>query len=689
MSSPAKVLLVDDRIDNLLALEVQLRGHDVEVLKATSGAEALDLLLAHEVALALVDVQMPEMDGFELAELMRGASRTREIPIIFVTAGLHDRSRVFKGYEAGAVDFLIKPIEPWLLGSKVAVFLQLYAQRRQLAERLDALERANARLSLLSRVAERLLASDDPQAAVQDLCTAVMDHLGCDVFLSFLVEPGVERLRLNASAGLPPEQLPRLQTLDFGEALCPAAARDRQHIVVPDVQEAPDPGADLVRTLGIQAYCAAPMTAQGRLLGTLSFGSRRRARFSDEDVELVRTLADQVATALERVEAQRSLSGANTQLREADRRKNEFIAVLSHELRNPLAPIRNCLYILDKVAPGSEPAQRATATIGRQVSQLTRLVDDLLDVTRLSSNKVQLRPQRLDLTDLLHRTIEDHRGEFEKGDVALQLDLPQAPLWADADPNRIAQAVGNLLQNAAKFTPGPGRVTVSAQPDPEHHEAVVRVTDTGVGIRPEMLERLFQPFAQADTTLDRSQGGLGLGLALVKGLVELHGGSVQAWSDGTGCGTEFTVRLPLAPVPPRDEPAEPAGDAGGRTRVLIIEDNVDAAESLRELLELERHEVTVAYNGRQGLARALEWRPRVVLCDIGLPGIDGYEVARRLRADERLAGLCLVALSGYSLPEDLQRAREAGFNRHMAKPPDLAQLNRLFAELGVVASPVQ
>jgi PAS domain S-box-containing protein len=383
---------------------------------------------------------------------------------------------------------------------------------------------------------------------------------------------------------------------------------------------------------------------------------------------------------------QRALEAAEV-LREADRNKNQFLAMLSHELRNPLAPITNSLYILDHATPGGEQARRALAVIGRQVGQLARLVDDLLDATRISRNKLTLQKRRFEINELVRRAIDDHGPEFEKNQVRIEFCPAPKPVVVNGDWNRLAQVVGNLLQNAAKFTEPGGQARVSVVTDSETKQAVVRVADTGVGLEQEMLARLFQPFVQADSTLDRSKGGLGLGLALVKGLVEIHGGSVTAHSAGLGRGAEFVVRLPLAPDDGAvDRPLRARTPApGGRRRVLIIEDNIDAAESLREALEFGEHEVEVAYNGPTGIAKARELRPDVVFCDIGLPGMDGYGVARALRADAELKDVYLVALSGYASPEDVQRALQAGFDQHLAKPPNLESLEETLARVPAAA----
>jgi PAS domain S-box-containing protein len=400
----------------------------------------------------------------------------------------------------------------------------------------------------------------------------------------------------------------------------------------------------------------------------------------DQSGSVARSLG-MVQDITERKQAEEALRAANLQLAEADQRKNEFLAVLSHELRNPLSPIRNSLYILDRTAPGGEQAKHALAVIGRQVGQLARLVDDLLDVTRVSRNKIQLQRSTLELNDLVRRTVEDHHSLFEEKGIVVEATFAPDRLPVKGDVNRLAQIVGNLLQNAAKFTPAGGRVRVSTAVAASRQRATLRVTDTGVGIEPAMLSRLFQPFMQADATLDRSKGGLGLGLALVKGLVEMHGGEVCAHSDGPGKGAEFMVELPLDETAVAEASSRAVGTAGRHRRVLIIEDNRDAADSLREVLQFGGHIVEVAYNGPDGLHRARDFKPEIVLCDIGLPGMDGYEVARAFRADEALKGVFLVALSGYALPDDLQRAGEAGFERHLAKPSSLEKLEELLADV--------
>ncbi|GEJ57991.1 hybrid sensor histidine kinase/response regulator [Anaeromyxobacter diazotrophicus] len=367
---------------------------------------------------------------------------------------------------------------------------------------------------------------------------------------------------------------------------------------------------------------------------------------------------------------------AEAALLASDKRKSEFLGVLSHELRNPLAPIRNSIYLLERAAPGSEQAARAKEVIRRQTEHLTRLVDDLLDVTRISRGKVELHRSHVNLRDVVNKTTDDLRSLFDQSGVALRVEHSARPPWVDVDPTRITQVLGNLLQNAVKFTPAGGTVVVCL--GAADGRAELRVRDDGVGMEPAQVDRMFEPFAQGAQSLARTKGGLGLGLALVKGLVELHGGSVRARSEGPGRGAEFVVTLPLAPGGAAS--ARRAVAAAARARVVVvIEDSLDAGDSLAELLAWGGHRVHVSRDGRSGLELARRVRPDVVLCDIGLPDIDGYAVARALRGDEALSSTRLIALSGYAQPEDRLRAREAGFDAHVAKPPDPDDLMKMVA----------
>jgi PAS domain S-box-containing protein len=383
----------------------------------------------------------------------------------------------------------------------------------------------------------------------------------------------------------------------------------------------------------------------------------------------------------DRVHAAAALGRANEELRKADRQKNDFLGMLSHELRNPLAPIRSSVYILQHTDPSSDQARRARSVIDRQTHHLTAIVDDLLDVTRIVRGKILLRRDRVDLRDLVLRAADDVRLGIEKRGTTLRVALPTGKLWADADATRITQVLGNLLSNAAKFTGAGDEIVLTLREVDAAAEISVR--DTGAGIDPGLLPNLFDAFVQGERTLARSEGGLGLGLALVKGLVELHGGSVEAHSEGAGKGAVFLLRLPLI-GPLVNEPASDAAvregprPATAKRRVLVVDDNADAAESLAQMIEIFGHDIEIAFDGPSAIEMARARRPDIVLCDIGLPGMSGYEVAQALRA-EHDGTIRLIAISGYAQPDDIQKAMESGFEAHLAKPADPEKIETLLA----------
>jgi len=374
----------------------------------------------------------------------------------------------------------------------------------------------------------------------------------------------------------------------------------------------------------------------------------------------------------ERKNAAEALREANRRLREEAAHRDEFLAMLSHELRNPLAPIRNAAYILEHADPGGEPAARARGILRRQSEHLTRLVDDLLDVTRITRGRITLRRVHVDLREAVARAAEEIGAPLQERGVALRIAVPPERVLVDADPTRINQVLVNLLHNALKFSRRGDQVLLSL--GVAGGQAEIRVQDSGAGIDAALLPHLFEPFVQGERTLDRSEGGLGLGLALVKGIVELHGGQVRAGSAGVGRGAEFVVRLPTLDAAAEPAPARgpPPAARGGR-RVLVVDDNADAAESLADILRMLGHDAEVVHDGASALEKVGAELPEVVLCDIGLPGMNGYELARAVR-ERGQRGVRLVALSGYARAEDVQRSVEAGFDAHLAKPPDIDEL---------------
>jgi PAS domain S-box-containing protein len=384
----------------------------------------------------------------------------------------------------------------------------------------------------------------------------------------------------------------------------------------------------------------------------------------------------------ERRQLEDHLRSLAADLSEADRRKNEFLAMLAHELRNPLAPISNAARALRISGRDEQSLRSASEMLERQVAQMARLVDDLLDMSRITRGKIELRKERIELAPIIHQAVEAVRSQYRSMNHELTVTLPTQPVYLDADPARLAQVVGNLLNNACKFTDRGGRVSLIVEPGDD--EVVVRVRDNGIGISAEHLPRLFEMFAQVDTSLERSRDGLGLGLTLVKTLVELHDGTVHAHSDGPGRGSEFTLRLPTAAetAPAAEPSAIRTAPATGR-RILIVDDNEDGAESLAMLLTFGGHETHMAHDGRQAIEAAERLRPDAVLLDIGLPLMNGYEVCRRIRSEPWGKHLTMVALTGWGQDEDRHRSTEAGFDAHMVKPVNHDLLLKLLDSLPV------
>ncbi len=437
----------------------------------------------------------------------------------------------------------------------------------------------------------------------------------------------------------------------------------------------------LMRALGLRSYLCVPLVASGKTLGVLTFATAESGRiYTQADLKLAEDLAHRAAIAIENARLYR-------ELKEADRRKDEFLATLAHELRNPLAPIRNSLQILKMPRVDAAAAERSRAMMERQVQHLVRLVDDLLDVSRVMRGKIELRKEGVELATVVARAIETAQPLIESQEHELSVHVPTESLPLEADPVRLAQVVANLLTNAAKYTEPGGRIGLTATR--EGNEAVLRVWDTGIGMAPEMLPKIFDLFVQVDSTPTRSQGGLGIGLTLVKNLVEMHHGTVEAHSAGLGQGSEFVVRLPLAAAQ-KEEPwagsPEPAGPpppavpSSGR-RLLVVDDNKDAAESLAVLLRLQGHEVQVAYDGLTALELLQTYRPELVFLDLGMPGLDGYEVARRLRQLPGLEQVRLAALTGWGQQADRRRTSAAGFTYHLVKPLEPKTLEELLSNL--------
>ncbi len=455
-----------------------------------------------------------------------------------------------------------------------------------------------------------------------------------------------------------------------------------------------DEGRRIIAELGLRSYMCVPLRVKDRTLGVMTFvAAESDRRYDSADLDVAEDLARRAAIAIENARLYE-------ELRQSDRRKDEFLAVLSHELRNPLAPIRSGIDML--AMQGVRESPELIELMRQQVEHLVRLVDDLLDLSRITRDRVELKRQEVELGPLLERSAAAMRGTLEQREQSLTIVQPRGPVWLDADPVRLLQVLENLLQNASKFSDAGSPIELRAERSGD--EVSVRVRDQGIGMDATLLPRLFEPFTQAKYSLDRAQGGLGVGLALVRGLVERHGGTVRGWSPGPGQGSEFEVRLPLRPEPtsrgegapqrgegvsataspragsPSGAAAAPASDgrSDGARRVLVVDDNVAAAQMLSLLVSnLGRHQVDTAHDGPGAVEMVRATHPEIVLLDIGLPAMDGYEVARTIRRDPRFDDVLIVALTGYGQEEDRHRSRQAGIDEHLVKPAAVEDIERM------------
>jgi signal transduction histidine kinase len=698
----ANILVVDDLPEKLLVLESVLSELGENIVTVRSGEEALRVVLNQEFAVILLDVNMPGMDGLETAAYIRRRKRSAHTPIIFITA-FADELHTAQGYSLGAVDYILSPVVPDVLRTKVKVFVDLFRMTQQVRRQADE------RIALAREQAARAVAEEATQrwtflAEASAVLTRSLDLQATQRGLLRLVVPALADLAavtLAGDAGQPwHSELAWVSPLEEVVQFSPLTAADGSDDALRSALETvlatgqhrevrnTETGILNAGAAKLREAVILPLIARGRTLGalTLALGPSERV-FAGTDRSLAEDLAARAAVALDNARLYQDIQ-------EVDRRKSDFLAMLAHELRNPLAPMRNSVHLLQMLGLDDPPLQQAREMIDRQVTHMTRLIDDLLDMSRLSRGKILLRKEVVDLVAIVRNTVGDYRSFLEQMNLNIELNLPDEPLYVQGDPTRLSQVVGNILHNARKFTDTGGKVVIGvteanvdrrsgagSRDGVADNIAEIRICDNGIGVEPAMLPRMFDSFTQAEGSLDRTRGGLGLGLSLVKGLVELHGGTVHAHSEGLGTGTEIVIRLPLseAPAAPRPTPAPVEVTNGGR-RVLVIEDNPDTAESMRMLLTLTGHDVRLAATGSAGVETARAYQPEVVICDIGLGGgMDGYAVARKLRQAPEVCDALLIASTGYGQEEDQRRCREAGFDVHLTKPVDFGELQRLLS----------
>ncbi len=697
----ANILIVDDRDDKLLAFRSVLEGLGQNLVTMHSGEDALRWLLENDCAVILLDVNMPGMDGFETARLIRARPRSSHIPIIFIT-GYADEMHTSRGYSLGAVDYILSPVVPNILRSKVAVFVQLFDLTQQAARKADeriSLERERAaraaaeanthRASFLAEASKILSSSLDAGSLMAGATRLLVPVLADFSAITLVDAHGSASVQTACAPEWDREDLRNAIVSDSAwiGAIDEVLATSQQKIIGKISIDARDPSlrareplqaGDERSQCDLEQIVMLPLVARGKTHGVLSLAIGPSGKsFGNVEIALVTDIAGRVAVALDNCLLFKKIQ-------DADQRKNEFLATLSHELRNPMAPVRTALHSMHLSGIWPAEARELREMIERQIEHMSRLVDDLLDVARINQGKIQLRKEKVDVATKIMRVLETCRPRIEEAGHLLHVDLPKEGVWVEGDRVRLQQIFENLLINAGKYTKPGGRIDVSL--GTEEGEAVIRIRDTGVGIAPEMLPKIWEMFAQADESSGKARGGLGIGLSLAKQLVHLHAGRIDAASDGLGKGSEFTVRLPLAPAAAENAPAEStdavsADAAPGARRILVVDDNIDAADALGVLLGIWGHEVEIAHNGVSALTVARKFEPELVFLDIGLPEMNGYELARRLREDAGLARTKFIALSGYGSERDRHRSKEAGFELHLVKPVDPKSLPAVIASV--------
>lgn len=723
------ILMVDDSPQNLLALESILHAPDRNLVSASSGDGALRYLLTNEVAVILMDVYMPGLDGLETAELIRGRDRSRDIPIIFLTADSTGGRHLNRGYSLGAVDYIVKPIEPDILRSKVGVFVELFKKTREVKRQAELLEEKNlelenanlARLNMLIELGQELAAEHDPSRVLENLCSSARQIVDSQESAVGIFDDDGKTLRHffrcaaedNASGNVVPKAIER--ALKY-------LVTKRRPLRLNDTD-------DLLRSNGktsdlVHSFLGAPIVSGAGVRGWFYLLNKVNADdFSEADERLAATLATQVAIAYEnamlysnaqqhaselqleiaerkqaeeeRAELLISEQAARAEAEQANRTKDEFLATLSHELRTPLSAILGWSHLVRTGKLDEPQMTRAVETIERNARSQSQLIDDLLDVSRIITGKLQIETRPIDLCSVIDAASDAVRPAIEAKGIHFETELDAAGCFVPGDANRLQQIFWNLFANAVKFTPEGGRVRVEL----ERGEQQVRVAviDSGIGITSEFLPFIFDRFRQADGSTTRVHGGLGLGLSIVKHLVQIHDGSIEVESQGQDEGTTFTVSLPLAAAETADRideetPIEREGNGLPvgfskileGLRILVVDDEADSRELVTAILTRCGSKVRSCESTAEALKTFREWKPDLLVSDIGMPKEDGYALIKQLRKLKlKLAKeIPAVALTAYATDDDRARTLSAGFQIHVAKPIEPEALVRSIA--GVV-----
>lgn len=732
------ILMVDDSPTNLLALESILQAPDRKLVSASSGDDALRYLLDNEVAVILMDVYMPDLDGLETAEMIRGRDRSRSIPIIFLTADSTGGRHLSRGYSLGAVDYIVKPIEPDILRSKVNVFVELFKKTREVRHQAELLEEKNLelenanleRLNMLIELGQELASEHDPMRVLENFCRSAREIVEAQEAAVGVLDTAA--LRERSAASTDAEGLRYFfrcaQNGDnvFGHGIPPVTHRALDYLVSKRRPLRLSDTDDLLRVNGktsdlVHSFLGAPILSAGNVCGWLYLLNKLGAdAFTEADERLAATLATQVAIAYENAmlysDVQRHASElqlevaerkqaeeeraqllvrermARAEAEQANRTKDEFLATLSHELRTPLSAILGWSHLVRTGKLDEPQLTRAFETIERNARSQSQLIDDLLDVSRIITGKLQIEPRLVDICTVIEAAADVVRPAIEAKDIQFETVLAAEACLTRGDANRLQQVFWNLFSNAIKFTPPGGDIRVEVRLADERVR--VSVNDSGVGITPEFLPYIFDRFRQADGSTTRVHGGLGLGLSIVKHLVQLHDGAVEVESQGKNQGATFTVSLPLATEGPSDEIAETvpaalesseapdgAADLFTGLRILLVDDEADARELLTAILTRRGSVVKCCDSAATALEAFRSWKPDLLVCDIGMPDEDGYSLIRKVRKLKTKRGkeVPAIALTAYATDDDRERAFAAGFQVHVAKPIEPEVLLRSIA----------
>ena len=717
------LLIVDDSPTNLLALETILQAPDRNLVRAASGNDALRYLLNNDVAVILMDVFMPGIDGLDTAALIRSRDKSHDIPIIFLTADSTGGRHLSRGYSLGAVDYIVKPIEPDILRSKVAVFVQLFRKTREIKRQTELLEEKNlelenanlSRLNLLIALGQELAAEHDPRQVLEKFCRSARRIIEAQEAAVGVLDSDGKTLRFffhccdtGDTISASPEGIPKVVQRALKSLISrrrPLRLNDEDELLLND-NTTPNP---------VNSFLGAPILSESKIVGWIYLLNKLNLDdFSEADERLTATLVTQVSIAyenarlytkaqshaaelqLEITERKQAEEGraqllvseraARAEAEGANRAKDEFLAMLSHELRTPLTAILGWTHLARSGKLDEPQLLRAVETIERNARSQSQLIEDLLDVSRIITGKLEIKPQSVNLCSVIDAAIEAGSPAFNAKDIQVEQVMDPGAYFVSGDANRLQQIFWNLFNNAVKFTPEGGRVRVELRRD--DFRIRISVSDSGIGISSEFLPYIFDRFRQADGSTTRVHGGLGLGLSIVKHLVDLHDGTIEVESPGRDLGSIFTVTLPVASAAPSETlPTTIGAEIGGDgpalgvpgvlhgLRILVVDDDLDASELLNALLSRCGSEVKCCASVPEALAAFDEWKPDLLVSDIGMPHEDGYSLIKKLRKlkSKRAREIPVIALTAYATKADKARTFAAGFQVHVAKPfvPDL------------------